>query len=77
MGRKSIYLDPAARSQASRVAALFGGQQRLAALLGVSKVTVYRWDHPPVKGGSGGSIPDRHWPAIRSLAGAHGVTLED
>lgn len=63
-------------NQAEKVVARFGGYSKLAALLGVSRQTVYRWLQPrPI--GTEGLIPTSQTPAILELAKTHGVDLAD
>lgn len=63
-------------NQAQKVIGRFGGYVKLAALLGVSRQTVFRWMQPrPL--GTEGLIPTSQTPAIIELARAQGVDLAD
>lgn len=51
-------------SPAREVVAKLGGVRALARALQINPSAVSRWMMPGVKGGTGGLIPQRHWPAI-------------
>lgn len=61
-------------NQAFKIAQRFGGERQLAKVIGVNRVTVYRWSYPPPIG-SDGVIPTRAAQAIREAARKHGVIL--
>ena len=50
-----------------------GGVRAVARFLALTPETVSQWNRPAERGGLGGFIPKRHWPAILSLAGELGV----
>lgn len=61
---------------AERVIQKFGGHAKLAALLGINVTRVYRWTYPTGKrGGSGGTIPQRHHVRLLELARDNHVKL--
>lgn len=82
----TVNPPPPPKSQAQRVYAKFGGPAHLAIALrqahkagAVAKKyapsTVYRWDYPKAKGGTGGIIPNGAWPDIHALAKRRGVFI--
>lgn len=61
-------------NQAQKVVARFGGEAKLAALIGVSRVSVYRWQmRRPY--GSDGLIPSVQIEKIKAVARLEGVLL--
>lgn len=60
--------------QAQRIIRKFGGESRLAAMLGVSRISVYRWGYArPI--GTDGLIPS-HWiKRINDMARIEGVLI--
>lgn len=52
-----------------------GGKTIVAERLKVNKSTLSRWCQP-VPQGTGGMIPQRHWPHLLALANASGVPLQ-
>lgn len=63
-------------NQAEKVISRFGGSTKLAALLGVSRVTIYRWMQPrPV--GTDGVIPSSKVPLLIDAAREAGIDLTD
>ena len=65
---------PPTYDQAAKIAARFGGERKLAALLNIAAVTVYRWSYPrPI--GTDGIIPTAPAHRIREMARLHGVLL--
>lgn len=63
-------LDPAAT-----VLAVCGGIPRVAALLELSRSSVWRWTQPKEKGGTGGVVPTKHQSALLKKARDHGIRL--
>ena len=61
-------------SQATRVIKKFGGPYRLAAALGCSPSTVYRWTYHRPRG-TGGLIPATIMPEVLLAAELAGVSL--
>lgn len=51
-----------------------GGKSTVAAELQVAPSTLSRWCQP-VPAGTGGIIPQRHWPALLKLASKRGISL--
>ena len=61
-------------SQAKHIIAKFGGEVALAKLLGVSRITLYRWGYSrPI--GTDGLVPHAMRPKIEALARYEGVLL--
>jgi hypothetical protein len=63
MKRQLNLLQPA-----SRVVALLGGCRQVAAHLNLHPTTVWRWCAPVEIAGTGGKIPQKHWPHLLALA---------
>lgn len=68
-------------TQAELIIRRFGGHKRMAeifALLGMpyNLSTIYRWNYPKEKGGTGGVIPTTAWPEIQKAARLEGVLLK-
>jgi hypothetical protein len=61
-------------SQAAKVVRRFGGEAKLAKLIGVSRITVYRWSYRRPYG-SDGLIPTEHIEKIRAVARIEGVLI--
>lgn len=61
-------------NQARKVAARFGGEARLADAIGVSRITVYRWQYRRPYG-CDGLIPSRAIAKIRAVARLQGILL--
>jgi hypothetical protein len=53
---------------ASTIVETFGGVSSMADLLDLNRGTVSRWMTPTLFRGTGGQIPQKHWPAILKLA---------
>lgn len=63
-------------NQAAKIIAKFDGEAALARILGISRVTPYRWQYAP-PGGTDGLIPS-HWvDAINKAARIYGVLLTE
>lgn len=63
-------------NQAAKVIARFGGEAKLASLIGISRVSVYRWQYRrPL--GSDGLIPSAQIQKIKAVARLEGVLLRD
>lgn len=60
--------------QAAHIIAKFGGEARLAGLIGVSRITLYRWQMQP-PAGTNGLIPNHQREKIVSVARMDGVLL--
>ena len=63
------HLDPA-KSIVGRIGAKHAAD---AADLHISRV--YSWMYPKERGGTGGIIPQRHWPKLLAFAQANGIDL--
>ena len=63
-------------NQARKVIARFGGEQHLANLLGISRISVYRWQYRRPYG-SDGLVPTAKIAAIKQVARLEGVLLRD
>lgn len=62
--------------QAEKICRKLGGEVCVAAMLGINKATVYRWQMAaPV--GSDGLIPGRHIEFLKKQARYHGILLTD
>lgn len=63
-------------NQAQKIVAKFGGEVAMAKLLGISRISVYRWQYRwPY--GSDGLIPSQRVNAINELARVQGVLLRE
>lgn len=54
--------------QARRIIHKFGSLAALAAAIGRTRATVYRWTYPQTRGGTGGLIPSSAIPLIQAAA---------
>lgn len=61
-------------NQAAKIVARFGGEAKLARLIGVSRISVYRWQYRRPYG-SDGLIPTAQIEKIRAIARLEGVLL--
>lgn len=61
-------------NQAQKVVARFGGEAKLAKLIGLSRITVYRWQYIRPYG-SDGLIPTAHIEKIKAVARLEGVLI--
>ena len=64
---------------ASTIVDLFGGVSHTADILDLNRGTVSRWMTPVIDRGTGGQIPQKHWPTILRLAKRRRlkITLQD
>jgi len=63
-------------NQAQKIIARFGGEAKLAKLIGVSRITVYRWGYArPI--GTGGLVPTIQIEKIKAVARLEGILLRD
>lgn len=69
-------------TQASRIIGKFGGARRLCAILKhlgpeheLSPSSIYRWDYPKSKGGTGGVIPTAAMKSVILAARLEGIFL--
>lgn len=53
-----------------------GGVKSTAKLLKINPSTVSRWLTTPDNGGTGGNIPQKHWPSILRHAKRFGINLD-
>lgn len=60
---------------ASSVIGILGGPAKVSRLLSIHPVTVSKWKRPREVGGTGGRIPQRHWPALLCAAKESGLDL--
>lgn len=60
---------------ASTIIAKLGGPTKVAQIVGVHRVRVSNWKQPRTRGGTGGTIPQRHIPALIAHARAAGIAL--
>lgn len=61
-------------NQAAKVIARFGGEAKLAGLIGISRISVYRWQYKRPYG-SDGLIPSAQIDKIRGVARIEGILL--
>ena len=61
-------------NQAQKIVARFGGEAKLAALIGVSRITIYRWQYVRPYG-SDGLIPTPQIERIKGVARLEGILL--
>lgn len=69
--RKIVRMSDQARTIIDR----FGGFPAVAQALGVDVTRVYRWTYPKDRGGTGGTIPARHYPALLEEARRRAIDL--
>lgn len=63
-------------NQASKIVARFGGEAKLASLIGVSRISVYRWQYKrPI--GCDGLIPTANIEKIKAVARLEGILIRD
>lgn len=62
-------------SPAREVVAKLGGVRATARILKLNPSAVSRWMMSPEKRGTGGSVPQRHWPAILEHAKKEKIKL--
>jgi hypothetical protein len=53
-----------------------GGEAVVAGIIRSAASTPYRWQDPVKRGGTGGNIPQKHWPALMAYAREHNIQLE-
>jgi amino-acid N-acetyltransferase len=63
------------QTQAERIYEKFGGPGKLAKMLGYDRSTVYRWNYPVSKRGSGGLIPTKSLVKVIALAEEEGILI--
>lgn len=52
-----------------------GGEAKVAEITGTAFTAPYRWQHPREKGGTGGTIPQKHHRTLIDYARANGIPL--
>ena len=62
-------------NQAKKIIAKFGNARRLAELIGVHPVNVYRWSYPRARGGTDGLIPTASLAKVLLAARTDGILL--
>ena len=62
-------------NQAEKIIAKFGNARRLAKLIGVHPVNVYRWSYPRTRGGTDGLIPTASLAKVLYAARSDGILL--
>lgn len=60
---------------ASTIIKLFGGPTRVSEIVGVHRTRVSNWMRPKEKGGTGGRIPQSHFPILLHEARERGIAL--
>lgn len=61
-------------NQASKIIARFGGEAKLAKLIGISRISIYRWQYKrPI--GADGLIPTANIEKIKAVARHEGILL--
>lgn len=63
-------LEPAAS-----IITRLGGPKEVAAEIGIHRTRVSKWKLPKASGGTGGTIPQKHYPALMRFARKKGVDL--
>lgn len=63
-------------NQAAKIVARFGGEAKLARLINISRISVYRWQYARPYG-SDGLIPSANIEKIRAVARLEGILLRD
>lgn len=63
------------KTVASNIISKFGGAYKLSEVIGIDVSQIYRWTYPKEKGGTGGSIPARHFSTILNDAEKMGIKL--
>jgi hypothetical protein len=63
------------KTPAERMYDAFGNAKRLAVLCGLDIVSVYRWNYPKEKGGTGGNIPHGNFEKILAAAKANKIKI--
>lgn len=63
-------------SQARKIVAKFGDEKKAAQALGVSRITIYRWQYAKPYG-TGGLIPGPMVERVQRVARLHGIILTD
>lgn len=63
-------------NQAAKIVARFGGESKLAKLIGISRISVYRWSYRRPYG-SDGLVPSFQIEKIRAVARLEGILLRD
>lgn len=63
-------------NQASKVVAKFGGEAKLARALGVSRITIYRWQYASPYG-TDGMVPSSAVSRVQQAARLEGIVLTD
>jgi DNA-binding transcriptional regulator YdaS (Cro superfamily) len=63
-------------NQAAKIIQRFGGEAKLARLIGISRVSVYRWQYKRPYG-SDGLIPSANIEKIKGVARLEGILLRD
>ncbi len=53
----------------------FGGYSAVAEILDINVSRVYRWTYSPDKGGTGGTIPQKHQIPLMAAAKERGIAL--
>lgn len=61
---------------AQSIISKLGGPNAVAEIAGVHRTRVSNWSRPKDKGGTGGTIPFKHVPALLSAASERGVELD-
>lgn len=60
---------------AKSIVARFGGEAKIAEVLGISPTLPYGWQYAREKKGTGGTIPQRYHIALLDYAEANGISL--
>jgi len=63
-------------SVAARLIDKFGGHEALAEVLGIRVVSVYRMTYPRERGGTGGTVPQKHHAKLFKAARDMGIDLK-
>lgn len=76
----NAVFQPEPMSQAERIISKFNGARNLARALkevGINRApsSIYRWAYPTEKGGLGGVVPPKLWPAIIKAGRLYGILI--
>lgn len=61
---------------ASKIIEKLGGEAVVARITGTASTAPYRWQYPVDRGGTGGSIPQKHIEPLIAFAREHGIDLK-
>lgn len=68
--------QPTSLQPAAKIIERLGGMHEVIRITGASRTRVYRWTQPVENGGTGGTIPLRHIPALLAAARKRNINLD-